>query len=660
MDTLLLVAGVFLVATTSVLLGSVFRLRSAVGFLLAVYLLASAEIVVAALALSLVDAFTRTWLLLVLFLLFGAAAAVWLKLGRPTRSLSALAAPTRSALRDRAVAVLLVLALVTYAYLVIVALSVPQSLPDTMLYHLPRAALWKQQHAVGYVENAPDLRLNVFPPNAEIEMSSSMVLSEGDRWVAIVQLVASLAACVAVVWIARRLGLSPSAAAYGALVFATSTVVVLQGPTALNDLVVAALLVICAYFAMGSTRSELALGALALALAVGTKGTAAFALPALGLFALASQPRGRRWRLALFGAVGLALGSFWFVLNRIEAGEVTGGVVVDKGVNPLRDRIWRSTSDLLELSNQENTGLLASPWWGAALLALTLGVAAVLFSRRRRRAAGVAVLVGAIAFLAAPMLVTWVRVADRVFAHALDVLGIAASTKSRLPSGFYESPMHSSYGVAFVVLFLGVAVLVVGDVARRRLSAAALLALASVPLTLLVTTLLLAYDPQRMRYIAFSAALAAAVFGVALRVRALAWTSVALIVVSVGVVLAYFVPRPAGLALLPGNRSGDLAERWFVQAGSGAGDAEAFRFLAKVVPADATVALAVTSNTYLYPAWDARLRRTIVFPSRAGAVPPGADWLVVGPGEDFDASSLPPPALETEKGWRIYRLRSAS
>jgi hypothetical protein len=659
-DTLLLAAGVVLVATASVLLGSVLRLRSAIGFLLAAYLFASAEIVVAALVLSIVDGFTRAALLLALLVFFVVAVAFWHRRGRPIPSLAGLAPSTRAAAHDRAVAVLLVLALVTYAYLVIVALSVPQSLPDAMLYHLPRAALWKQQHAVGYVANAPDMRINVFPPNAEVETSASMVLSEGDRYVGLVQLVASLAAGVAVAGIARRLGLGPAAAAFGALVFATSTLVVLQGPTALNDLVVAALLVICAYFAMGSTRSELALGALALALAVGTKGTAAFALPALGLFALASQPRGRRWRLALFGAIGLALGSFWFVLNRIEAGEVTGGVVVDKGVNPLRDRIWRSTSDLLELSNQENTGLLASPWWGAALLALTLGVAAVLFSRRKRRAAGVAVLVGAIAFLAAPMLVTWVRVAARAFAHALDVLGIAESTKSRLPSGFYESPMHSSYGIAFVVLFIGVLVLVVGDVARRRLSAAALLALASVPLTLLVTTLVLAYDPQRMRYIAFSAALAAAVFGVALRVRALAWTSVALIVVSVGVVLAYFVPRPAGLALLPGNRSGDLAERWFVQAGSGAGDAEAFRFLAKVVPSDAIVALAVTSNTYLYPAWDARLRRTIVFPRRGGDVPPYADWLVVGPRENVDAHSLPPPVLETAKGWRIYRLRSAS
>ena len=161
----------------------------------------------------------------------------------------------------------------------------------------------------------------------------------------------------------------------------------------------------------------------------------------------------------------------------------------------------------------------------------------------------------------------------------------------------------------------------------RRLSFAALAALASVPVTLLVTALVLAYDPQRMRYIAFAVALAAAVFGIALRVRALAWTAVAATAVSLAVSEAYFIPRPAGLALLPGNRDRETA-RWFVQAEGGAGDAEAFRFLEEQIPAEATVALAVVRNTYLYPAWDAGLRRTVVFVPEGGAAPksPTGSW----------------------------------
>ncbi|MEI4908430.1 hypothetical protein Q8G40_30575, partial [Klebsiella pneumoniae] len=76
-----------------------------------------------------------------------AAAALWLRSGKPTPDAAGVAAAIREALTERTVAVLLVVALITYGYVLVVALTVPQSLPDTMLYHLPRAALWKQQHA---------------------------------------------------------------------------------------------------------------------------------------------------------------------------------------------------------------------------------------------------------------------------------------------------------------------------------------------------------------------------------------------------------------------------------------------------------------------------------------------------------------------------------
>jgi len=472
-----------------------------------------------------------------------------------------------------------------------------------------------------------------------------------------VQVLALVASCLAIAGIARRLGFSRSGAAFGALVFATFTVVVLQAQTALNDLVVASFLVGCAYFAMGSSRAELALAALALALAVGTKGTAAFALPTLALFAFASQPRRRWWSIAALGGVGIVLGSFWFAVNLAEVGHLTGGVVVDRGVNPLGERVWRSVADLLELSNGENTGLLASPLWGLAAFAVALVVAGLLW-RRSRTAAGVAVLVGAIAFLVAPMIVTWVRVAARVVAHAANAVGLdVAGPAGRLPTGFVESPMHSSYGLAFVTLLLGAGTLVVADVVRRRLPVAALVALVGVPLTLLVTALVLAYDPQRMRYVVFAVALAAAVFGVALRVRALAWAAVAATTVSLAVSVAYFIPRPAGLALLPGNRERETA-RWFVQAEGGAGDGDAFRFLEEEIPDDATVALAVTRNTYVYPAWDAGLRRTVVFVPEDGSVPEPARWLVVGPSKTIDEEALESAGWRLELAstgrWRIY------
>jgi hypothetical protein len=266
--------------------------------------------------------------------------------------------------------------------------------------------------------------------------------------------------------------------------------------------------------------------------------------------------------------------------------------------------------------------------------------------------------VGSIGFLVAPMLVTWVRVAARVVAHAANAVGLDVSGPAgRLPAGFVESPMHSSYGVAFVILLVGAGALVVVDVVRRRLPVAALVALVGVPVTLLVTALVLAYDPQRMRYVVFAVALAAAVFGIALRVRVLAWAAVAATAASLAVSAAYFIPRPAGLALLPGNQDRETA-RWFVQGGGGGGDGEAFRFLEEQIPGDATVALAVMRNTYLYPAWDAGLRRTVVFVPEDGAVPGSAGWLVVGPSKTIDEDALAAAGWRLELAstghWRIY------
>jgi len=271
----------------------------------------------------------------------------------------------------------------------------------------------------------------------------------------------------------------------------------------------------------------------------------------------------------------------------------------------------------------------------------------------------VALIVGVLAFFAAPLIVTWAQVADRVLAHARSVLGLGSGPTSRLPQGFIESPMHSSYGLSFVVLLVGAGALVVGDVRRRRLPVAALVALAGVPTSVLLTALTLAYDPQRMRFVAFSVALAATVFGTALRVRSLAWTSVSLTAVTLAFSVAYFVPRPAGLALLAANRTPDRSARWFVQAESGAGDLDAFHFLADRIPPGATIALDVVPSTYLYPAWDAELRRTVLFVPAGGQVPENAEWLVVGPSRPTNAGRLTAGGwrlqLASSGGWRIFR-----
>jgi hypothetical protein len=339
-------------------------------------------------------------------------------------------------------------------------------------------------------------------------------------------------------------------------------------------------------------------------------------------------------------------------------GHASGGTTLDRGTDSWLHRVGRYFADLFELSNGDGASLLDVPRWRFLVFAAcAAAVVAVLAARRRRGLAGWIGLGAVLAVLAAPLVITWIGIAHRVGLHLLSAFGIETASLSRLPEGFYESSMHSSYGLAFVLLFLASIALVLVS-ARRRLVTAVpqLAALAAVPLMVLASSAVLAYDSMRMRYLAFGVALASATFGIVLRVRAVAWIAVGLACVNTAVLVAYFVPRPAGLALLTKNRALDTNARWWVQGNSGNGDPDAFRFLEERVPAAATVALALRFNTYVYPAWDAGLRRTVRFVPEGGDVPASARWLVLGPGKELEERSLAgwKRELASPGGWRIY------
>jgi hypothetical protein len=672
MPTVFLVLGTVGVAASAVLFASCLRLAGLVSFVLAAYLLATAEIVVITLALSPRSWLTRGALLGGIAVVFAVAAVAWSFAGRPRPPIPThLRRNAAALLDDRILVVLFALVVLVYAYVLVVALTVPQSVVDTLVYHLPRAAFWRQLHAVAYVPNSPDEPINAHPPNAEIETMASMVLSGGDRYVALVQLIAASVTSVGIFGIARRIGFERRAAAFGAALYPTFTVVVLQASTALNDLVVAGLLVCAAYFVAGpATRVELGLFAFALAAALGTKVSTLFAVPILAVFAAASQPR-RRWlAVAIAGAGGLAAGSYWYLVNLVETGSLDGGLADafpqggDGTVVGTLDVMRRLAADLLELSAGEGQGRLLRPVWiGLVAVALVLLAAAIAWARGRRRAAGGLLAASVFVLVAAPTIVVWSELGVRGLRRAAAAVGAGtAPTGPRIPDDFLESPMHSAYGVAFVLLLLGAGALVVAGVVHGTVSRAALAAVAGVPLFLVLFAVPFQYDPQRMRFFAFVVALAASTFGIALRVRALAWSAVGLTSVTLLVLVGYFVPRPAGLALLAGNRDPDRGARWLVQGESGhwSADPEAFRFLQERVPRGSTLALAVVRDTYVYPAWNAGLGQRVIFVPEDGVIPADADWLLVGPRDDFHADALPPPALETAKGWRIYRLHAAS
>jgi len=322
----LLLLDAVILAATALAAASALRPASPVAFTLAAYISATAELVVLAEVLSPIHAVDRLGYTLGELVFAAAAGWAWFRGGRP---LPPPLPELRPALREhRVLAALAGVVAVAFAYQLFVAVASPPSNWDSMTYHLTRAAAWTQRRAVEYVPGAPTERANSFPPVAELQVLWTFVLHGRDTFAALPQLFAEAALTLAVYGLGRRLGWERAAAAFAALLVPTLTEVGLESVTTQNDLVVAAYVATAAYFALGRTRVDVALAGAAVGLAVGTKLTAFFALPAVVLLALGLVSRRRLLELAAASIVGIAaLGAYTYVLNLAETGRPLGRVV---------------------------------------------------------------------------------------------------------------------------------------------------------------------------------------------------------------------------------------------------------------------------------------------------------------------------------------------
>ncbi|MGH3110975.1 MAG: glycosyltransferase family 39 protein, partial [Gaiellaceae bacterium] len=315
---LIAVVAVALVAATGLSVATVL-LRSPAEVVLATFVLGFAEVVALVLVLSPLGAVRREALVAAMVMVFAAAGAFWWRSGRPL--------PSVDLSRLRGSPPLVVLGIVvagTLAYVVALVIGTAPNTWDSLVYHLARAAFWRQEGGAGYIEDAYDGRLNANPPNGELALTFVLELARDERLAGFVQLFAALACAVAVLALARRIGLSAREAAFGSLLFLTLPIVVLQSSTTQNDLVVAAMLLAATVFVAAESRWTLTLCGLAVALAMGTKVTAVFALPVLCAVALLSPPKAARAaRIATLG-VGALAGSYWYVVNLVETGRFLG------------------------------------------------------------------------------------------------------------------------------------------------------------------------------------------------------------------------------------------------------------------------------------------------------------------------------------------------
>ena len=652
---LLLLAGLGLLTATGYLVACCLRVRSPVEFALAAYVVGWSWLVAAALLLSPAEALTRTTLLGALATGAGVACVAWLATGRPAApDFRPSLALVRDALRNPSVLVLAVAVALGALYVTALAFFTPMNDWDALSYHLARAALWKQEHGLGYLDVPHDSRLNHNPPNAEIGQLATMLLAGSDRYVALPQLASYAILCLAVAGLARRIGLEAREAVFAALVFATLPLLVLQATGALNDLVVASFLAAAVVFVLGSTRGALVLLALSIGLAVGTKFSALLALPTFALVA-AVGTRPRRWpAVALASAAGLLLGSPWYLLNVSEADALDGGAAEETDQRAdAPGALTLITALRLGLGFVDMSG---APWHASALFLVGAAVLAALGLLRWRRgpASGRATLAAAAlagAVVALPLVFAALKrpvfkaglVLD-VPRAALDELSWAINTKAE--------PTLAWYGPLSGLL------LVVGTVAalllwRRGKSPFLAVALAVAPWPLVLTLVLtITWDPWRGRFLLFGVVLAAATWGVVLRSRVLAPAVASIGAIAVFLALANYEGKPSGLgseATIWGNA------RWEAQTRL-SGPREVHRFVHERVPEDARLALSLPGNHHVHPYFGPRVSRHVSLVASDGGSPPAeSQWLVRAPETGVRRCDDAWEPAFVHQGWSVER-----
>jgi len=631
--------------------------RSAIDLVLVGYVAAGLEIVALILFLSLFGAVRAgtLWVGLVVVLAGAALAAratsAEVRVRRPMPRL-----PRRPTGVE---AVLGVAVVVSFAYSAVLALATPPNTWDSLVYHLTRVAFWHQEHGVGYVADAYYAPINGHPPVAEILMLFAVELAGGERSAAVVQLVAGAVAAVGVVGIARRIGSSRAESCFGAGLFLLLPIVALQTGTTQNDLVVASFLVIAAYAALGATRLDLGLLAGVLALGVGTKLTALFALPVLAALVLLSSERRERGRRLAAIAVGTTAGAFWYVVNVVRTGNLLGQLPDRLSAVTLFDPRANATGaanlllDAFDLSGAEGTAVRA---YGVVAVVVVIVLVAV----RGKRELGTSIAAG-VAALAPFLLFPASYVVWRGYQVLIDVLGtpVVPFDDDQWKIGRLASDSYSWYGPLGLILCSGTLGLAVVGVRRGRLPRVALV-LGIAPLAwLAMLALTVVYDPFRGRFFIFPVALSAALWGLVLRSRALAPAAVAIGATTVALCFFHFFEKPSGITIGDGPDWRTIwgRERWDAETVTRMEMADVLRYAERQIPAAAAVALAIDGDEFGYPVFGPRLRRSVELTprgtARAGAA---AQWLFADEARrpDVDLRCWR-PVIAKPLGWAVYR-----
>jgi 4-amino-4-deoxy-L-arabinose transferase-like glycosyltransferase len=166
---------------------------------------------------------------------------------------------------------------------------VPPNNTDSMTYHLSRVGYWLQHGSLHHYYTHKWTQ-NALPPNAEILILWSVTFLKSDLLANMFQWMAYCGIGLAIYLIARILGHGQRTSVFASLIYLSLPIVILESSTTQNDLLVTFFAIIFFYFFHSGLKqknqSKLLLSGTAIGLAVGAKYTIFYMLPVLGIASL--------------------------------------------------------------------------------------------------------------------------------------------------------------------------------------------------------------------------------------------------------------------------------------------------------------------------------------------------------------------------------------
>ena len=263
-------------------------------WLLAVYVVGTANVVLAGYIANSFLLLNQRWMMLTIHLVLGGLGwVIWKQAGHP---------PVWGSFKDwkpklniewlhnePALSLLALSIVLFYGFSLAQVILIPQNNSDSLVVHLSRIVYWRQ-HGSFFPWPTFSLDQVWYPVNAQLQTYWTLLFLGNDQLVGAVQWLAALVSGIGVFGMARFYNYNFRQSAFAALIFLSFPLVALQSTTTQTDLVTAASFISAVYFLFIGLRDRsnplLTLSAISIGIGIGVKKSYFLLLPVLAVIAI--------------------------------------------------------------------------------------------------------------------------------------------------------------------------------------------------------------------------------------------------------------------------------------------------------------------------------------------------------------------------------------